>query len=375
VSDVLEMTRRTSTGRAEPIGNITIPTASQGDGMLVIEFGSGKILYDHLDWHLKLLARLEGGTPFMPVVDPASEQDIEYLRRFVLPEIKRGSAHWVYRQVGDDYVLARLTGTVTGKPNSIAVDIFEGILNKDILCGGLKTVISLRLSGWLEAVSNSAKQYRNLAKSQVKWTKELLLPEVTRFAEATGVKVFLMPGNDDAMPVLKILEKGQTKSVRQVHGKAEPLGDGFFIAGCSFVPWLSETITMRDWILQEGAMVEFLDSITEGIPPAKLILSTHPPPCGVPFSNFFIDEEEQDGGSLAVRAYIERVAPLLTLHGHIHEAPSRTGVWKASLARGSLSINPGALHQRGAEIAIFDLFDVGNADRIVLPLLDDRDAK
>lgn len=46
-------------------------------------------------------------------------------------------------------------------------------------------------------------------------------------------------------------------------------------------------------------------------------------------------------GSKAVRNSIERVQPLLTLHGHIHEAPSVSHKWSERIGN-TISINPGS---------------------------------
>jgi len=47
-------------------------------------------------------------------------------------------------------------------------------------------------------------------------------------------------------------------------------------------------------------------------------------------------------GSEAVYRFIERVQPLLTLHGHIHESPDVSGVWRARLG-GTWCVQPGQM--------------------------------
>jgi Icc-related predicted phosphoesterase len=46
-------------------------------------------------------------------------------------------------------------------------------------------------------------------------------------------------------------------------------------------------------------------------------------------------------GSTAVRRLIERVQPMVTLHGHIHEAPGHTRIGR------TLCINPGSEYAEG----------------------------
>lgn len=45
-------------------------------------------------------------------------------------------------------------------------------------------------------------------------------------------------------------------------------------------------------------------------------------------------------GSRAIRAFIEKHQPALTLHGHIHESPNRSGEWFTRIGK-TISINPG----------------------------------
>lgn len=58
------------------------------------------------------------------------------------------------------------------------------------------------------------------------------------------------------------------------------------------------------------------------------ILITHDPPFGIGLDMTVGGEQV---GSKAVLDFIEDVQPHLTLHGHIHESPSRTGIWKVEV--------------------------------------------
>ena len=66
-------------------------------------------------------------------------------------------------------------------------------------------------------------------------------------------------------------------------------------------------------------------------------------------------------GSLAIRRFIEARQPLISLHGHVHEAARLTGDWKAKLGR---TVCLGAAHD-GPELAVvrFDLSAPDNATR------------
>jgi len=69
-------------------------------------------------------------------------------------------------------------------------------------------------------------------------------------------------------------------------------------------------------------------------------------------------------GSIAVRRFIEKRQPHLTLHGHIHESPRLTGSWRDSIDRTHMFT---AAHD-GPELALvsFDMNDPSNAIRELL---------
>ena len=71
----------------------------------------------------------------------------------------------------------------------------------------------------------------------------------------------------------------------------------------------------------------------------RAVLVCHAPPRGTGLGNI---SAETDVGSAAVRAWIERYQPLLTLHGHIHESPRVTGVDTVQIGRTTV-------HQPGQE--------------------------
>ncbi|MBI2865597.1 MAG: metallophosphoesterase [Chloroflexi bacterium] len=69
----------------------------------------------------------------------------------------------------------------------------------------------------------------------------------------------------------------------------------------------------------------------------KTIWVTHSPPFGTGLDR---TAEGTEVGSKAIRAAIEKHQPLLSLHGHIHEAPKVAGTFACRLGR-TISINPG----------------------------------
>jgi Icc-related predicted phosphoesterase len=69
-------------------------------------------------------------------------------------------------------------------------------------------------------------------------------------------------------------------------------------------------------------------------------------------------------GSIAIQRFIEERQPLVTLHGHIHEAPRLTGAWRERIGRTHCFT---AAHD-GPELALvrFDLSDLESATRELL---------
>jgi Icc-related predicted phosphoesterase len=69
-------------------------------------------------------------------------------------------------------------------------------------------------------------------------------------------------------------------------------------------------------------------------------------------------------GSIAIRRFIDRRQPLVTLHGHIHEAARLSGTWRGRIGRTEIF---GAAHD-GPELAVvrFDLEDLASAERLLL---------
>lgn len=155
---------------------------------------------------------------------------------------------------------------------------------------------------------------------------------------------FWLFGNDDWGALFPLLEGKGTP----IHGRAVPFLDGTSIAGYSCVPitpfgmkdfdrydgdgWeppvvpqrclFSEgpglrTVTLED-VRRRGTIAADLERLATLSDPAKTVYVMHSPPHGTRLDRLW------DGtpvGSAAVRAFIERRQPPLSLHGHIHESP------------------------------------------------------
>jgi Icc-related predicted phosphoesterase len=72
---------------------------------------------------------------------------------------------------------------------------------------------------------------------------------------------------------------------------------------------------------------------------SRVVCVMHMPPSGLGLDRIYTGDEV---GSRAMRRFLERRQPLLSLHGHIHESPLLTRRWQARLGR-TVCIQPGQL--------------------------------
>jgi Icc-related predicted phosphoesterase len=169
---------------------------------------------------------------------------------------------------------------------------------------------------------------------------------------------FWIPGNDDLAAALAPLDGVGTP----IHGRAVEFLDGLWIAGYACVPvtpfslkdfdrydddgWEPARVprswkasgpagwraTSPDGIRSLGTIARDLERLAALSDPAKTVYVAHTPPWGTGLDRL------GDGtpvGSRALRAFLERRGPPLSLHGHIHESP---GV--ARLGR-TVAVQPG----------------------------------
>lgn len=106
-----------------------------------------------------------------------------------------------------------------------------------------------------------------------------------------------------------------------------------------------------DYLDRLPSIEQDLATIPIGRPP--LILVAHTPPYGV----LDVDTQGQHAGSAAVYDWIVQRQPLLTLHGHIHEAPEHTGQWTARIGA-TICVNPGPTTATDLRVVVIDTADL-----------------
>jgi uncharacterized protein len=120
-----------------------------------------------------------------------------------------------------------------------------------------------------------------------------------------------------------------------------------------------------------GTIAKDLANLVGGDDLHRALLLFHGPPYDTPLDRAALDGKTHEHvaldvhvGSIALKRFIEERQPLLTLHGHVHEAARLTGTWKTNIGR-TVSIN--GAHD-GPELALvrFDLESPAAASRELL---------
>jgi Icc-related predicted phosphoesterase len=163
----------------------------------------------------------------------------------------------------------------------------------------------------------------------------------------TGMKVYCCPGNDDMDEVDDILMESRT--VVHAEGKVTTLASGHEMIASGWsnkTPWDTHREEDEDQLkIRYEAMTSQLKN------PHSAIFNIHVPP----YKSNLDEAPELDEnlrpkmagqalkavGSKALREAIEKVQPLLGLHGHIHEGRGVSHIGK------TLCINPGSMYEQG----------------------------
>lgn len=199
----------------------------------------------------------------------------------------------------------------------------------------------------LAELSADHRRLEALFRQQMLTTLERWMALAAERLHGTGIRCFACPGNDDEAEVDEVIRASAV--VELAEGRAVELGDGFRMISSGWsnlTPWRTYREASEDDL---RARIEAM--ITPDLEMSRAVFNLHCPPYG---SNLD-DAAELDAqlnikdagrslvpvGSTAVRDAILTHQPLLSLHGHIHEAKGT-----ARLGR-TLAINPGSLYEQG----------------------------
>jgi Icc-related predicted phosphoesterase len=227
-----------------------------------------------------------------------------------------------------------------------------------------------------------------------------LFPELRRLRESLEEdypRVLVILGNDDPRTEEALVLEGEAQGLwTYLHGRSTTLR-GFLAYGYSFVPptpfmWKDwerydvsryvppgsvspeegwRTVEADERGVRYGTIQEDLAELVKEADLSRTVLLLHSPPYDTLLDRAALDGKSVDHvpldlhvGSIAIRRFIEKNQPLLTLHGHIHESARLTGSWRDILDRTHLF---SAAHD-GPELALvrFDLGSPGEATRTLL---------
>jgi Icc-related predicted phosphoesterase len=175
----------------------------------------------------------------------------------------------------------------------------------------------------------------------------------TRLA-GSGVKCFVMGGNDDDPEVLELFKDAATQSIVYCEGKEVQLDDHHTMISVGFsnrTPWK----TPRE--VDDNNLGEMIEALAERVADSQhAVFNLHVPPVDstldtCPMLDWNTDPPTQivkagqvvlhGAGSAAVRRAIETHQPLLSLHGHIHESGGVVKIGRTT------SVNPGSEYGEG----------------------------
>jgi uncharacterized protein len=192
---------------------------------------------------------------------------------------------------------------------------------------------------------------------------QLMVDEVRRWVELaeerlrdTGIRCFVMPGNDDEFAVDQALE---STYVVNPDNKVVRVGDAQMLSSSwtNRTPW--DSPREED---DESLLARLRDLASQLDPELPTIFNLHCPPYGTTLDKAPQLTEDlrmvTDGGeprmisvgSQAVRTLIEEVQPVLSLHGHIHESKAIAKIGRTTC------VNPGSAYSEGViDGAVVDL--------------------
>jgi Icc-related predicted phosphoesterase len=196
------------------------------------------------------------------------------------------------------------------------------------------------------------KEMCNRVRDWMKLAEEKLVPQ--------SITLYFMPGNDDLYSIDGVID--EFKHIRNPDMKCFEMEGGYNVVGLSnanMTPWhCARDLEEPDLAAKLGQLAALIQK------PERTVAIIHVPPfnssldtCPDLDQNLKIITQGgqvvmKPAGSPAVRAFIEKVQPMLTLHGHIHESPGHTRIGK------TLMINAGSEYAEAImKAAIINLED------------------
>lgn len=230
--------------------------------------------------------------------------------------------------------------------------------------------------------------FYGLVEDQRNFITEFMKPNLEEISrKLPELEMYVMMGNDDWLINMAFLEELERQGLlKLLHMNKYAIGTDFEIIGYGNVPPTpfsikdSERIDTASAPMEAQVSAAFVStergisridptshfarhcSIEEELatisPPKsyqKTVYVMHAPPFRTHLDVLY---DGRSIGSRAIREFIEKHQPYLTLHGHIHEAPSRSGSYWDRIGN-TVCINSGQGHQT-LHAVVFELEDVLN---------------
>jgi len=223
------------------------------------------------------------------------------------------------------------------------------------------------------------------------------LRELSRDAGSRYPRVFVILGNDDGRGEEDSVLDGDAEGLwTYVHARKASFGE-YSVYGYSYVP--PTPFLLKDWErydvsrytdhgcvspeegvrscpvpaneLKYSTIAQDLDKLVGEDSMARAVMLFHSPPHGTNLDHSACGGKMVEGvpldahlGSVAIRRFIEQKQPLLTLHGHVHEAARLSGSWRDRIG----TTHAFSAAHDGPELALvrFDLDDLSHAARELL---------
>ncbi|MBU0496882.1 MAG: metallophosphoesterase [Candidatus Thermoplasmatota archaeon] len=227
--------------------------------------------------------------------------------------------------------------------------------------------------------------------------KHIIIPLKNLKKKGLKTRFFVILGNDDPrMYEPLFLEADKNHVIDYVHNQTVRFGE-YFVTGYAYVP--PSPFLLKDWERYDVSRYVDIGSVApdkgyvsvdrdfdqeqfetiaadmkilkKQSPPKKTIYLFHTPPYNTMLDRTALDGKMVDNvpldvhtGSIAVRRFIEKAHPFVTLHGHIHEASRLTGVWHEVI--GSTHMFSAAYDGPQLAVVRFDTENLGDAVRELL---------
>jgi len=228
--------------------------------------------------------------------------------------------------------------------------------------------------------------------------QDIFLSKLSKLKQL-GIKTrfFTILGNDDPRIYEKILKDAKKDNLLEyVHNHTVSF-ENLYVTGYSYIP--PSPFRLKDWEkydvsqyvdigatspgkgirttdvskdkIRYSTIDEDLKELSKNAPVEKTIFLFHSPPYKSNLDRAALDNKivehapvDVHVGSIAIRRFIQKKQPFLTLHGHVHESTRITGYWKERFGK-TYSFN--AAHD-GLELALirFRTDDLEKATRVLI---------